>query len=170
MRFYLPNFTVIIKMNEYLTAEQRYAAMEQEGCHKNKGGRYDTQSRDFAQKHIDKSLVEKIEELSNKWGNVYLNDDGTISVHACNIDDDAGIFNVCHCLFEKYKEEAKLFLSEHPDKILSFSETFCGCCAGHQKHHLQIKLGVKLRLKTIETSLSKTEKGRPRVFTYEIIY
>ena len=164
-----PYFTVIMKMNELLTAEQRCAVMEQEGCNKNKGGRYDTKSREFAHKHAGKSLAEKINELTKKGENLLLNDDGTLTARACNVDDKEGIFKVCHCLKEKYAEESKLFLNESSDKALMFSETFCGCCAGHWKHHLQIKLDVKLRLKSIGTSPDKTEKGHSRIFVYEPI-
>ena len=48
------------------------------------------------------------------------------------------------------------------------SETYCFCCGGHIKHHLQIALGVKLTCKVMHTSL--TTAGRKSCcFNYTII-
>jgi hypothetical protein len=181
------SFETLVKINDLLTTEQKYAVMEQHGCHKS--GKMDKESKEFGKKHSNKSIVEKLEILSAGNSTPCTNDDGT-KCYAMITDDDAPCMNddgsisyavmcfihdseiildSCHCLRGNYKEEFLSYAKEHPDKILSFVQFFCGCCAGHQKHHLQNKLGVKLKLKSINISSVKTDKGQKRVFIYEIV-
>ena len=160
-------FEILVKMNDLLTVDQKIAVMERQGCHKT--GQMDKASKDFGHKHAGKSLVERLEIMSADKDAPSLNDDGTISLPVrCYAGDIDGVLRSCHCIRGGYASEFKSFIEEHPDKVLSFSQLFCGCCAGHQKHHLQNKLGVKLKLKAIDTSAVKTEKGQKRVFVYEI--
>ena len=156
-------FKILVKMNDLLTIEQKYAFMEQQGCHK--VGKYNNESKAFAEKHADKSFEEKL-ELLNKEGafTAHMKNDGTIVTTGCKVDDACGTIRSCHCINGDYKEDIEVFAKEYPDKILSFSQMYCGCCAGHQKHHLQIRLGAKLQL--IEIGTSKTDKGCLREFIY----
>ena len=162
-------FELLAKMNDMLTMEQKCAIMEQQGCHK--AGKMDKESKAFAEKYSGKSLEERCEILQKEGGDApYLNDDGTISYTVrCYVGDIDSVVRSCHCLNGDFKNEFKSFIEKHPDKVLQFSQFFCGCCAGHQKHHLQNRLSVKLRLKSIDTSSDKTEKGYPRVFVYEVL-
>ena len=171
-------FGLLVKINDLLTVEQKYAIMEQQGCHKT--GKMNEASKKFAAKYADKSLAERLRIMSSKEeasypefaeeDAPYLNDDGTLSLAVrCYVGDINGVLRSCHCLDRNYKAEFKSFIEEHPDKILSFSQFFCGCCAAHAKHHLQNKLDVKLKLKSIDTSPVKTDNGNKRVFTYEIV-
>ena len=165
---YNPVIAVMGKMNDMLTSEQLLAVMEQQGCHK--GGKMDKASKVFGEAHADKSLAEKLEILSKEKDTPYLNDDGTLGIAVrCYVDDTSGVFPDCHCISGNYDKESKAFAAEHPDKILSLAQTFCGCFAGHWKHHLQNRLRIKLRLTSIGASPAKTEKGYPRMFTYEIV-
>jgi len=160
-------FEKLVEINDLLTTEQKYAIMEQQGCHKS--GKMDKESKDFGAEHSDKSLAEKLELLSANADAPCMNHDGTISYAVrCFVHDSEKILDSCHCLRGNYKEEFLAFAKEHPDKIPSFMQFFCGCCAGHQKHHLQNRLGVKLRLKSVDISSEETDRGRKQVFTYEI--
>ena len=162
------SFEMLVKMNDLLTTEQKYAVMEQQGCCKT--GRADKESKEFAKEHADKSLAEKLEILSAEGDVHYLNDDGTLSLAVrCYVGDIDSVVRSCHCLSGDYSAEFKSFVEEQPDKVLLFSQFFCGCCAGHQKHHLQNKLDVKLKLKSINASPIETDEGHKRIFTYEII-
>ena len=180
-------FDMLVKLNDLLSLEQKYAIMERQGCHKS--GKMDKESKDFGNKYADKSLAEKLQILSagnnapcmNDDGTKCyalptdkdapcVNDDGTISYAVmCYIHGDESVLDSCHCLRRNYQEEFLSFAKEHPDKVLSFVQFFCGCCAGHQKHHLQNRLGVNLNLKSINISSVNTDKGQKRVFVYEIV-
>jgi len=157
------NFELLVKINDLLTAEQKCAVMEQQGCHK--VGKMTEESKNFGNKHAEKSLEEKLKILSNEGEDCHLNDDGTISLQTCYVDDN-GVARGCHCLKRDYEVKFNSFIKEYPDKAPSFSQFHCGCCAGHQKYHLQNKLGVKLKLKSIGTSAIKTDNRQKRVFVY----
>jgi len=48
------------------------------------------------------------------------------------------------------------------------SETYCYCCGGHIKHHLQIALGVKLEC-TVRSSALASGGTKPCSFLYKIV-
>jgi len=48
------------------------------------------------------------------------------------------------------------------------SKTYCLCCGGHVKHHLETVLGVPLKVKTISSSLSSEGKQNCRFQLTEI--
>ncbi len=49
-----------------------------------------------------------------------------------------------------------------------FSITYCYCCGGHMKHHLQIALGRKLNVEAVSTVLSSGGK-LPCIFDFTIV-
>jgi len=159
------SFDKLVEINDLLTCEQKYAVMEQQGCHK--GGRMDKESKAFAEEHADKSFAERLKVLSIEDEGLHINDDGTISLQTCEVDNN-DVARGCQCLKRDNEMKFNSFIEEYPDKASSFSQFHCGCCAGHQKHHLQNKLGVKLKLKSIGTSVSKTGNGQKRIFIYEV--
>jgi len=185
---YKREYELLLKLNDLLNTEQKYVVMEQQGCCK--GGKRDKESKDFGKQHADKSLADKLKILSagnkapcaNDDGTMcyampsdkdapHLNADGTLSYAVrCYVDDITRIFESCHCLRNgDYAAEFSDLVKENPDKAHAFMQFFCGCCAGHQKHHLQNRLGVSLKLKSVNISSVKTEKGSKRVFVYEIV-
>jgi len=159
------DFELLVKINDLLTEEQKCAVMEQQGCHK--AGKMAEESKNYGKRYAEKSLDERLKILSTEDEGVYLNSDGTISLQTCYVDD-VGVARGCHCLKRDYEMKFNLFIEEYPDKAPSFSQFHCGCCAGHQKYHLQNKLNVKLRLKSVGTSTVKTDGRKKREFVYEI--
>jgi len=159
------NFDVLVKMNDLLTVEQKCAVMVRQGCHK--VGKMAEESKNWGKKYAEKSLDEKLKILSSEEEGFRLNDDGTLSLQTCVVDDN-GVARGCHCLKRDYEKQFNSFIEEYPDKAPSFSQFHCGCCAGHQKYHLQNKLGVNLKLKSIGTSDYKVGNGQKRIFVYEM--
>lgn len=101
----------------------------------------------------NESLAERI-IAANKTGYVFgrgvkAEEDGTLTVTFFNDDLDG---YQCVCL---RKAGAPI------------SETYCYCCGGHIKHHLQIALGRKLTCKVISSALSSGGKKNCR-FSYAI--
>jgi hypothetical protein len=153
--------SLIDKMDELLTPEQRLAVMEQQGCCKT--GKRDRDCRAFAKEHVGKSLTEK---LSLTYTVEYmtaplLNDDGTFTItmegQATNNSVHQGK-TTCSCgSIKKLKQP------------FSVSSTYCGCCAGHFLYHYQNALGVKLRLKEINSSPLNTNGEKPCKFTFEVL-
>ena len=135
------------KMDDLLTEQQRLSIWERNGgCRL--GGR-NREAVAFQLEHADKTLAEKLELLKNTrfMGNFCLNEDGTVT---------AG--NGCHlCVLKKL---------EPP---YTASSTVFGCSAGGALYNYEIALGVKLRLKSIDSFLLDPEAGKPYSFTFEIV-
>jgi hypothetical protein len=150
------------QMSQLLTKEQCLAVMEEHGCCKS--GKRDIKSKAIGKELGNKPISDKVGEAAKLWGfetPAYINDKGDLVLElGCYIDGNKNnmlSINNCAC--------PPIYNNKN---TLPVSHIFCGCCAGHHKHHWQNMLGVKLKLKSIELSSNKTEKGYPRVFIYKL--
>lgn len=151
--------SLIDKMDELLTKEQCLSIMEKQGCCK--GGQRDKDCKSFALEHAGKTLSEKLVLMSNiqYMMSPCLNDDGTFTItfgyHQNGVHTGK---HTCSCgSIKKMKQP------------FSISPTYCGCCAGHFLYHYQNALGVKLKLKEINSSPLNTNGEKPCKFTFEVL-
>ena len=147
----------IDQMDRLLSPEQCLSIMEQQGCVKTR--KSDVANRAFGLKYADKTIEEKIKLRSEAKIPYYwpcqLNNDGTLTVPEGSSEE--GNYKCgCHGI-RKLTEPVKI------------SITYCGCCAGHHRHHLQNALGVKLRLKKIVSSAIGSNGKKGCEFLFEII-
>jgi hypothetical protein len=154
-----PRIAVIEKMDELLTNEQKLAVMEPEGCCK--GGKRDADCKAFGKEHKDKPLAEKLALMFSVeyMMTPHLNDDGsfriTMSGHQNGVHTGK---TTCSCgAIKKLKQP------------FTVSKTYCGCCAGHFLYHYQNALGVKLRIKEINSSPLDSNGENPCSFTFEVL-
>lgn len=154
-----PVLAVIDKIDELLNKEQRFAVMEKQGCCK--GGKRDKDCKEFAKKHVNKSIIEKLSLISEIEYMMVpcVNEDGTFTITMSNYQNGVHTGKTtCSCgTIKKLRQP------------FSVSSTYCGCCAGHFLYHYQNALGVKLRLKEINSSPLNTNGEEPCSFTFEII-
>ena len=154
-----PRIAFIDLMDKLLTREQCLAVMEQQGCCK--GGKRDKDCKAFAKEYADKPLTEKI-TLIAKVENMMaprFNDNGTFTITMQRYQNGVHTGNTtCSC--------GAIMKLKQP---FSVSSTYCGCCAGHFLYHYQNMLGVKLKLKNIDSSPLDTNGEKPCKFTFEII-
>ncbi len=151
--------SMINKMDELLTKEQRFSIMEKQGCCK--GGQRDKDCKAFALEHKGKTLSEKLKLISGiqYMMSPCLNDDGSITVTFGDYQNGVHIGNnTCSCGSIKNLKQP-----------FSISPTYCGCCAGHFLYHYQNALGVKLKLKEINSSPLNTNCEQPCSFTFEVL-
>ena len=146
-------------MDKLLTKKQCLAVMEREGCCK--GGKRDKDCKAFGKEHKDKPLAEKLALLFSveNMMSPRLNADGSFTVTMSGYQNGVHTGKTtCSCgTIKKLK---------HP---FSVSKTYCGCCAGHFLYHYQNALGVKLRLKEINSSPLDTNGEQPCSFTFEAV-
>ena len=151
--------SLIEKMDELLTKEQCLSIMEKQGCCK--GGQRDKDCRAFALEHVGKTLSEKLALMSSiqYMMSPCLNDDGTFTITFGDYQNGvhAGK-NTCSCSSIKRLKQP-----------FSISPTYCGCCAGHFLFHYQNALGVKLKLKEINSSPLNTNGEKSCSFTFEVL-
>ena len=154
-----PVIALIDKMDELLTNEQILAVMEKQGCCKS--GWRDKECKAFGKKYSDMPIEEKLTLIPNipHFSAPRLNEDGTITITFNEYQNGVHTGKTtCSCgLIKKLKQP------------FSVSPTFCGCCAGHVLYHHQNALGVKLRLKEINSSPLNTNGEKPCEFTFEIV-
>jgi hypothetical protein len=82
------------------------------------------------------------------------------------INDTHYVFGNSVKVLSKGKYEVSFFNDEQPIKKCvclkdvegKISKTYCFCCGGHVKHHLETVLGVQLKVKTISSALSSEGK------------
>jgi len=154
-----PTIEFIEQMEKLLTEEQCLAVMEREGCCK--GGRRDKECKAFGKEHKDKPLAEKLAMMPGLYYMMapMLEADGsftiTMSGHQNGVHTGR---TTCSCgAIKKLKQP------------FSVTKTYCGCCAGHFLHHYQNALGVKLRLKSINTSPLNSDGEQPCSFSFELV-
>ncbi len=145
-------------MDEKLAPEQVQEILESNACCKT--GTRNKASKEFAQMYAELPLEEKLDKISNahhlNMGSPELTEDGTLRVHA--IYYIKGDRFECACSnFHNLKRDYRV------------SRSYCYCCGGHFKYHYEIMLGLKLRLKGVDSSPLDTEGGDPCIFDYEII-
>ncbi|MDR2897879.1 MAG: hypothetical protein LBU99_03620 [Spirochaetaceae bacterium] len=155
----LPTIAVIDKMDKLLSNKQKYAVLEKEGC--SKGGKRDVDCKAFGQEHSDLNLSEKLELVKTVEYMMapVLNEDGSITITL------SGHQNGVH----KGKTTCSCGAIKKLKQPFSVSKTYCGCCAGHFLYHYQNMLGVRLRLKEVDSSPLDTNGEMPCQFTFEVI-
>lgn len=140
-------FEFVGKMDLLLTEEQRLSIWERNGgCRL--GGR-NREAVAFQLKHADKTLNEKLALLRKvrPLSRFRQNGDGTIT---------AG--NGCHlCVLKKLKPP------------FAATSTLFGCSAGGALYNYEIALGVKLKMKSIDSHLTEGLGDIPYSFTFEVV-
>lgn len=148
------------KMDELLTEKQCFSIWEcNGGC---KGTKYDKARKAFAFENADKSLAEKLtlyEEAFNPFERLSLNSDNTLTVTFAHKNNGVHTGEyTCHCPTIKSLKQ--------PYKV---SPTFCGCSAGGRLYVYQLAFGIKLNLKSIDSTVLGSNGEKPCSFTYEIM-
>jgi hypothetical protein len=104
---------------------------------------------------LELSLAEKVQALREDHpfnNSTHINEDGTITDGIYYQVD--GLYKcACGCLNKEKLTEP-------------ISSTYCICCAGHFRHHLQNALGIKLKTKEVVSSAIESLEKEPCVFTF----
>ncbi len=112
------------------------------------------------------SLQEKIEQIPcledfhSDW-NVNLNSDNTITARWV-IKDKDNYACVCPCTVNK-----KLKVNSLPNENRTMPLTYCFCCAGHCRRHLERLLDLQLKTKEIVSSPINSKGEMPCEFIFE---
>ena len=133
------------QMDALLAADTKHAVREACACCL--GGKREKVSKGIAKEH--QTFVERIKAASEAkfvFGNsVTLQDDGQVLVS----------------FFEEGKESYRCVCL--PKAREAISKTYCYCCGGHVKHHMQNALDMELRVMVRSSALSSGGK-RPCTF------
>lgn len=146
-------------LDKRLDYDKRYEVIDNCACCL--GGVRDKNVKKFAKsiEGQDWTFAEKVQALreAHPFQNysTCLNDDGTIS-DGIYYEVDGKYKCACPCLNKEKLDEP-------------ISATYCLCCAGHFRHHIQNALGIKLKTKEVVSSAIESLEKEPCVFSFEII-
>ena len=139
-------------MDKHLTKAQRFQLYEtQGGCN---GAGADKERKAFALEHAHLALDERMAlfaETFDRWKPV-LNDDNTLTL-------------TFKCAHGYYKRASEGKYTAPPPNVEGYFER----CAGGRLYELQKALGVKLKIKSVDTSPLSKDVNNPVVFTFEIV-
>jgi len=139
-------------LKEHLTEEQRFRLYEENGACNGTGA--DNARKAFALEHALMPLDARIELFSktfDRWKPV-LNDDNTLTL-------------TFKCTHGYYRQVNLGKIADVPPN----AEEYFGRCAGGRLYELQKALGIKLKIKFIDTTPLTEKLDNPVVFTYEIV-
>jgi hypothetical protein len=150
----------IEKMDELLSEEQCFRVWEcNGGC---KGTKQDGARKAFALEHADKPLAEKVKlymQAFNPIDQLVLNRNNTLTVTFAHKSNGVHTGRyTCHCPTIKSLKQP-----------FAVSPTFCGCAAGGRLYMYQLAFGIKLKLKSIDSSVLGSNGEKHCSFTYECV-
>jgi succinate dehydrogenase/fumarate reductase-like Fe-S protein len=153
---------VIIKMDKLLDPDLAYTILDSQAC--------GTSAREIngIKKIAAETLSERIEKISgledfhSSW-DVRLNQDNTLTAGWVIKENDAYAC-VCSAAVKKGVKVSELTLGDRAMPL-----TYCFCCAGHCRRHLEKLLGVELKTKEIVSSPINSKGRIPCEFIFKIL-
>ena len=161
---------VIQRMDNLLEPEIECSILESCACCTKNSKSRDKQCKDYGKMMAGKPLSEKINGLADiDFGMVSINKDNCLTVDFYwEVDSN----KICSCGDIKVPIIASKLLFKNKkllidDRVMPL--TYCLCCAGHFKYHLENALGIKLRTKEIISSPINSKGEKPCKFILEIV-
>ena len=145
-------------LDENFDYDRRYEIIDNCACCL--GGTTEKNVKKFVKSINSQNLLlsEKVEALRKEHpfqNSTVLNEDGTIT-DGIYYKVDGNYKCACGCVSKEKLAEP-------------ISSTYCLCCAGHFRHHMQNALGIKLKTKKVASSALESLEKEPCVFVFEII-
>jgi len=159
---------IIQRMDELLEFNVKCHVLDACACC-TKSTKQDKMCREYGRAMADKPLEEKMKGLADiNFGCVTLNADKTLTISFCWIIDGK---KFCSCGYTRGISMAgrpsKNKNDANQNRIIPLS--YCLCCAGNFRDHLQNALCVKLKTKEIVSSPINSKGEKPCEFMLEII-
>ncbi|MDD4493801.1 MAG: hypothetical protein PHV32_05560 [Eubacteriales bacterium] len=160
---------VIVRMEKALDPDVLHGIFDRHAC----GGGKDfiAQMKKIGKEIADKSLSEKIahvNRISPDSEKVTLNADNTLSVKWC-FDNNGKYKCVCGATIKTGVRVAELALENNNAGDCVMPLSYCFCCAGSGRRHLEYQLGVGLKTNEIISSPINSKGEKPCEFILEIV-
>jgi hypothetical protein len=160
---------VIERMEKALDPDTLHQILDSHAC----GGGKDfiTRMKKIGKEIADKTLSEKIAHINNISSDsekVILNANNTLSVK-WSFDNNGKYKCVCGAIIKPGVRVAELALENDVTGDCAMPLSYCFCCAGSGRRHLQFQLGVELKTKEIISSPINSKGEKPCEFILEIL-
>jgi len=160
---------VIERMEKALDPDVLHEILDRHAC----GGGKDfiARMKKIGKEIADKSLSEKITHINNISSDsekITLNADNTLSVK-WSFDNNGKYKCVCSATIKTGVRVSELALENNNvgDYVMPLS--YCYCCAGSGRRHLQLQLGVDLKTKEIISTPINSKGEKPCEFILEMV-
>lgn len=160
---------IIKQMGKLLNPDMIYDILDSCAC----GGGKDFLKRceKIGKEIADKPLSEKIDHVNNISSDsekIILNADNTLSV-IWSFDNNGKYKCVCSAAVETGVRVSELALENNNAGDYVMPLSYCYCCAGSGRRHLQLQLGVELKTREIVSSPINSRGEKMCEFILEII-
>lgn len=160
---------VIERMESSLDSDTLHQILDSCACGGSK--EYLKQCEKIGKEIADKPLSEKIahiNDISSGSDKIILNADNTLSV-TWSFDNNGKYKCVCSATVKTGVMVSALALENNDDGDIIMPLSYCYCCAGSGRRHLQLQLGVELKTKEIISSPINSKGEKPCEMIFEII-
>lgn len=160
---------VIERMDKFLDHNVVCQVLDSNAC--TGGKEYLKQCEKTGKEIVDKTLSEKIayvNSISPDSEKIILNADNTLSV-IWSFDNNGKYKCLCSAAVKTGVRVSELALGNDNAGDSTMPLSYCFCCAGSGRRHLQLKLGVELKTKEILASPISSRGEKPCEFILEII-
>ncbi len=160
---------VIERMKNTLDFDTLHQLLDSCAC--GGGKEYGERLKKIGKEIADKTLSEKIAHVNNISSDsekVILNADNTLSV-IWSFDNNGKYKCLCSAAVKTGVRVSELAVvnDDAGDCIMPLS--YCFCCAGSGRRHLQLQLGVELKTKEVVSSPINSKGEKPCEFVFEIV-
>ena len=159
---------VIERMEKTLPSDELQQILERHSC--GGGKEFIARIKQIGKEIATKSLNEKIDYINNISSDsekIILNADNTLSVIWSFVDNDK-YKCVCSAAIKTGVIVSELAVEKNKADDCIMPLSYCFCCAGSGRRHLEMQLGVKLKTKEIISSPINSKGEKPCEFILEI--
>ena len=155
---------VIGRMEKTLDADTMHQILDRHGC--GGGKEYCDRLRKIGKEIADKTLNEKIDHINSVSPDseqIVLNADNTLTA-TWSFDDNGKYKCLCSAAVKNGVKVSDLVAGD-----CAMPLTYCFCCAGSGRRHLQLQLGVELKTREIISSPINSRGEKPCKLIFEIV-
>lgn len=160
---------VIERMENTLDSDTLHQILDTNAC---TGGKESLKRSEKTGKEIsDKTLSEKIAHVNNISSDsekILLNADNTLSVK-WSFDNNGKYKCACSAAVKTGVMVSELALENNNAGDCVMPLSYCYCCAGSGRRHLQLQLGVELKTKEVVSTPINSKGEKPCEFVFEIV-
>ncbi len=156
---------IVVRMEKLIAPHMMHEIFDSCGCG---GGRdYIKHCEKIGKELTGKPLEEKIKLINSDSEQIVLNNDNTLTI-VLHYNNGNNYKCVCSAAIKTGIIVSDLAQGAGADgRIMPL--TYCFCCAGSYRRHLQLKLGLDLKTKEILSSPINSKGEKPCKFVLEII-
>jgi len=160
---------VIERMEKTLEPDIMHEILDRHAC---RGGKdFIARMKKIGKEIAKLSLTEKVAHVNNisfEFEEIILNDDNTLSVK-WSFDNNGKYKCLCPAMIKKGVRVSELASEDNSIGNCIMPLSYCFCCAGSGRRHLEMQLRVKLKTKEVVSTPINSRGEKPCQLVFEIL-